>query len=341
MARFAIVLVAVVVGSMILAGGLPDAIDRVDDAVVTIYAGEDRMGAGFIVSPDGNIVTNSHVVGDDQTVRVKLADNSEVEGRVVVRSKKRDLAVVKVPRSNLPIVQFGSSTALRKGEEVAALGAPLGLEHSVTRGVVSNPRQEQDGKTYIQTDAALNPGNSGGPLINDQGLVVGMNAKVAVKAQNVGFAIPAEDVSAFLDENSIPHSVAFTPAGETEQEGEEPEAGETESGEDLSPPKEPVPEKPSSEKDSSKTAEPPPLPPGTPPGPARGPSLLTVVLVSAVISLVVGLLSGVLAARMTVQKITARTVGPGGGTAAAGGTGPSGGEQPPEDDLSDVDIELY
>jgi hypothetical protein len=323
----------VLVGLLVLpAGNLPDAIDRVDDAVVTIRAGGDKVGSGFLVSSEGHIATNSHVVAGAKTVDVTLADGTKVKGQVLAESKDTDVAVVKVERKNLPTVQFGSSQSLRKGDEVAALGAPLGLERSVTRGVVSNPRQRQDGKVYIQTDAALNPGNSGGPLINTRGLVVGMNAKVAAKAENVGFAIPAEDVCGFLDKKGITYSKAF----------EAKEARQGVRGEEAGPTEEegrPESEEKSVERPQPKTAEEevPPVPGEAEPQPRPVPNLWTVVLVSAVVSLVIGLATGTIAARLAVRNIAARVV-PRGGPSQP----PSVGRQPPPDqDLSDIDIQLY
>ena len=310
---------------LLSAGDLPDAIERVDDAVVTIRAGADKVGSGFIVSSNGHILTNSHVLGDAKTVKVRLADGSELGGQVLAKSGKTDIAVVKVERKNLPTVQFGSSKSLRKGEEVAALGAPLGLDRSVTRGVVSNPRQEQDGKVYIQTDAALNPGNSGGPLINGYGLVVGMNARVAAKAENVGFAIPSEDLMNFLDEHNLSYSVAFTEKGEAKEAEAEPSTAPEEEG-------------PAEEKaEPSPPAAEPAIPEGEGPAQANAPTLWSVVLVSAVVSLVIGLLSGTIAARLTVRNLAMQAV-----QREAPPAAPRGGQQPPpNDDLSDVDIQLY
>lgn len=313
--------------------GLPEAIERVDDALVTVLASGDKIGSGFIVSPDGYLVTNSHVVGQAEVVTVKLADGTEVEGEVVAKSKDSDVAVVKIERKHLPTVQFGSTKGLRKGEEVAALGSPLGLESSVSRGVVSNPRQEQDGRVYIQTDAALNPGNSGGPLINSSGLVIGMNAKVAVKAQNVGFAIPAEEICKALDAAGISYSLSLAAeeeeaAEETASEGETTEAEEApraEAPEGLSPTPPRV-----SERVPLRSLPPPEE------APRGGPSLLTVVLVSAAVAVVVALVAGTLAARLTVRNIAAQVVQPGAPQAQ-----PPTGESPSQDDLSDIDIELY
>ncbi len=302
------------------ADDLPSAIERVNDAVVTITApasgGKSAVGAGFIVDPGGSIVTNAHVVGSATKITVKLTDGSEVPGTVAAKAQGTDIALVKIERSHMPSVQFGSAEGLRKGQEVAALGAPLGLEGSVSRGSVSNPKQDVQGKPYIQIDVALNPGNSGGPLIDSRGLVVGMNTKIAAGAQNVGFAILAEDVCKFLDEQNVAYSASMAPpTGEGKTEG-----GKTAPG----------------GKTGAKSIPSTPTPaPETPEEPFKPWMIL---LASAVISIVTGIVAGTLAARATVKNL-ARTVitTPGGGfpptTPGAPGT-------PPED-LSDVDIKLY
>ncbi len=310
------------------ADDLPSAIQRVGDAVVTITApvggNKATVGAGFIVDPGGSIVTNAHVVGSATKVTVKLADGSEVPGTVAAKAQNADIALVKIERAHMPSAQFGSSASLAKGELVAALGSPLGLEGSVSRGSVSNPKQEVQGKTFIQIDVALNPGNSGGPLINDQGLVVGMNTKIAAGAQNVGFAIPAEEVCKFLDEQNVAYSASMAPPpGASKAEGGKTEGGKTEGG----------------GKAGTKAGPLTPTPaPETPEEPFKP---WMVLLASAVISLVVGVLAGTLAARATVKNLARSVVTtPGGGypPTTPGVPGAPGGQS---EDLSDVDIKLY
>lgn len=285
---------------------LPDAISQVDRSVVTVKvhqaAGKERIASGFIVASEGYIVTNAHVVGESKKAVIKLADGSELTGTVVARSSDADIALIKVERSHLPAVQFGSAEVLRKGQQVAALGAPLGLEHSATRGSVSNPQREHKGRKYIQIDVALNPGSSGGPLINAEGLVVGMNTMIAAGAEKVGFAIPAEEICKFLDENEVAYSASFGPA-----RPEKPSAG-AEPAEEKAEPTEPE--------------EQPALPLS---------ALWTVVGVSLVVSLVMGVLAGSLAARATVRRLAWQ----------AAPRRPSGPPAAQQEDLSDIDIQLY
>ncbi|MBC7288458.1 MAG: trypsin-like peptidase domain-containing protein [Armatimonadetes bacterium] len=298
-------------------GGLPDAISRVDETVVTIQAKagpKKDLGSGFLVSSDGHIVTSAHVVGKSSEVSVRLADGTEVTGTVVAADTDEDIAVVKIDRKHLPCAQFGSSESLRKGQQVAALGAPLGLEHSVTTGVVSNPRQEHKGRIYIQTDAALNPGNSGGPLINEAGLVVGMNVKVATGAENVGFAVPAERICKFLDEHKVPYSVSI----QTEETEEKLEAGEQAERQ----PKTPATAEGEQEAETPGAQE-------QAPGSPRG--LWSMVLVAAVVSLVVSVLASSFIVRSFLKSVAQMRRAE---------------QQPPgrrtePDDLSDIDIELH
>ncbi len=306
--------------------GLPEAIDRVDDAVVTVQAGEGgkkELGSGFIVSPDGYIVTSSHVVAKSDTATVRLADESTAEAEVVARDKDEDIALLKIDRKHLPAVQFGSSKSLRKGQTVAALGSPLGLEHSVTTGVVSNPAQEHKGHTYIQTDAALNPGNSGGPLIDENGLVVGMNVKVAAGAENVGFAIPAERVCQFLDEHGVSYSISLrqTAAEQSEQAGEAQKPAPPPSAEEAEKP--PAPEAAPTQPEEEIPAAPQPL------------GGWSIVLISVVLSLVLSVLAASYIVRTAIKTIASRG-------AATTTTQPPGGQPAQQDDdLSDIDIELY
>jgi serine protease Do len=162
------------------------------------------VGSGFIVSPDGYVVTNEHVAGDSSIVRCVLFNREEVEAEVVGTDPYTDVAVLKLETDtkNLPTVQMGDSASLRNGQTVLALGSPLGLARSVSKGIVSvtdrhlggNDLMQSPYNTWIQTDAAINPGNSGGPLVNLQGEVVGVNTRKLSGADNVGFAIPVDTV---------------------------------------------------------------------------------------------------------------------------------------------------
>ncbi|MFO7030447.1 serine protease [Limnospira fusiformis CCALA 023] len=158
---------------------------------------EEGTGSGFILSPDGHILTNSHVVEGTDTVQVILKDGRRYDGRVLGTDSVTDVAVIKIDATDLPIVTIGNSETLSPGEWAIAIGNPLGLDNSVTVGIISaTGRSSTDVGVpdkrigFIQTDAAINPGNSGGPLLNAKGEVIGMNTAIISGAQGLGFAIP-------------------------------------------------------------------------------------------------------------------------------------------------------
>ena len=139
------------------------------------------IGSGFIVSPDGYVLTNAHVVADASEVTVKLTDRREFAAKVIGVDKRSDVALIKIPATGLPTVRFGDPARIRPGQWAIAIGSPFGFENSVTAGVISavgRPLPDDSGSsfvTFIQTDAAVNPGNSGGPLFNLDGQVIGIN----------------------------------------------------------------------------------------------------------------------------------------------------------------------
>ncbi|MEW6120384.1 MAG: DegQ family serine endoprotease [Pseudomonadota bacterium] len=155
-------------------------------------------GSGFIVSADGLILTNAHVVRRAKEVTVKLTDRREFQARVVGRDDKTDVAVLKIDAANLPTVPLGNPRDLKVGEWVLAIGSPFGFENSVTAGVVSAKGRSLPDDSYvpfIQTDVAVNPGNSGGPLFNARGEVVGINSQIFSRSggyQGLSFAIPID-----------------------------------------------------------------------------------------------------------------------------------------------------
>ena len=163
-------------------------------------------GSGFIVSPDGVILTNAHVVQGASEVTVKLADRREFRAKVLGSDPRTDVAVLKIDAKNLPTVPLGNARALQTGEWVLAIGSPFGLESTVTAGVVSatgrslgNDSQVQ----FIQTDVAVNPGNSGGPLLNTRGEVVGINSQIYSQTggyQGLSFAIPIDVAARIKDQ---------------------------------------------------------------------------------------------------------------------------------------------
>jgi S1-C subfamily serine protease len=154
-------------------------------------------GSGFIIKSDGLVLTNAHVVNGADTVTVTLKDGRDFTGQVLGQDELTDVAVVKIKASNIPTVSIGNSEQLRPGEWAIAIGNPLGLDNTVTAGIISaTGRSSSDVGVpdkrvgFIQTDAAINPGNSGGPLLNQQGQVIGINTAIIGGAQGLGFAIP-------------------------------------------------------------------------------------------------------------------------------------------------------
>ena len=168
------------------------------------------QGSGFIVSPNGIIMTNAHVVRDAKEVTVKLTDRREFVAKVLGVDAKTDIAVLKIDAKNLPVVSIGSSSALKVGEWVLAIGSPFGFENTVTAGVVSAKGRslpEDSAVPFIQTDAAVNPGNSGGPLFNARGEVIGINSQIYSSSggyQGVSFAIPI-DLAARIKDQIVAH----------------------------------------------------------------------------------------------------------------------------------------
>jgi len=158
------------------------------------------MGSGFIISADGYVLTNHHVIDGAETVKVKLSDRREFDAKVVGSDQQYDVALLKIDAKGLPTVRVGDSNTLKPGQWVVAIGSPFGLDHSVTAGIVSatgrsNPYAEQRYVPFIQTDVAINQGNSGGPLLNTRGEVVGINSQIFSASggyMGISFAIPID-----------------------------------------------------------------------------------------------------------------------------------------------------
>lgn len=161
-------------------------------------------GSGLIYRSDGYILTNNHVVGQADDIQVTLNDKRVFKGTVVGRDNFTDLAIVKIDAKDLPAAQLGTSKNIRPGEWVIAIGNPMGLDHTVTFGIISalgrSLRDLNNNVELIQTDAAINPGNSGGPLLNIRGEVIGINTAIRGDAQNIGFAIPVDTAKDITDQ---------------------------------------------------------------------------------------------------------------------------------------------
>lgn len=187
---------------------IPQIAKKVSPCVVIIegktVTGDDSFGSGFVVSKDGKIVTNLHVVKNLTAAKV-LAPNGDVfdSMTLLATDERRDLAVVKVAGFNLSTVDLGDSDSLAVGQRLIAVGSPLGLEGTVTAGILSAIRKSE-GYTVLQTDAAVNPGNSGGPLLNDMGKVIGVIAFKLRATENLNFAIPINYVRGLLANLEVP-----------------------------------------------------------------------------------------------------------------------------------------
>jgi serine protease Do len=162
------------------------------------------VGSGFILSSDGYVMTNAHVVEGAEEVFVTLTDKREFKARIIGADKRTDVALVKIESSGLPAVRLGDVSRLKVGEWVIAIGSPFGLENTVTAGIVSaKARDTGDFLPFIQTDVAINPGNSGGPLINMRGEVVGINSQIYSRSggfMGISFAIPIDEATRVSDQ---------------------------------------------------------------------------------------------------------------------------------------------
>jgi serine protease Do len=168
---------------------------------------EQSLGSGVIVSKDGYIITNNHVVEQSEDIRVTLFDKRSFRGKIVGADPKTDIAVVKISADNLPSVPWGDSDKLQVGEFVLAIGNPFGLSHTVTMGIISAVGRANVGiadyEDFIQTDAAINPGNSGGPLVNVKGELIGINTAIFSRSggyQGIGFAVPSNMSRLVMDQ---------------------------------------------------------------------------------------------------------------------------------------------
>ncbi len=171
---------------------------------------EKSLGSGFIIAPNGYILTNNHVVEKATEITVTLFNHKKYKATIVGRDPKTDIALLKVNANNLPVLPLGNSDDLQVGDWVIAIGNPFGLGHTVTVGIISAKERVIGAGPYdnfLQTDAAINPGNSGGPLLNLKGEVVGINTAIIAQAQGIGFAIPVNMAKAIVEQLKTHHRV--------------------------------------------------------------------------------------------------------------------------------------
>jgi len=162
------------------------------------------VGSGFIISPDGYVMTNAHVVDGADDVYVTLTDKREFKAKIIGSDERTDVALVKIPGGNLPYLKIGDSNKIRVGEWVIAIGSPFGLDNTVTAGIISaKARDTGEYLPLIQTDVAVNPGNSGGPLINMRGEVIGINSQIYSRSggyMGISFAVPIDEAMRVADQ---------------------------------------------------------------------------------------------------------------------------------------------
>jgi S1-C subfamily serine protease len=185
-------------------------VETVSPAVISVFGhnndGRGGAGSGFIVTPDGFAITNSHVIDERPQLMAETADGDKLPAELVGDDPATDLAIVRLTASGLPYSQLGDSDALRVGQLVIAMGSPLGLQSTVSTGVVSalgRSMRARDGRlieNIVQHAAPINPGNSGGPLVDSRGFVVGINTAIIAMAQGLGFAIPSKTAEWVLQE---------------------------------------------------------------------------------------------------------------------------------------------
>ena len=185
---------------------MTSSISRPVEARIERIGGQGGHGSGFVIAQDGLVVTNFHVVGDAKTVRVSMPDGASSEGRVLGRDPDTDIALVRADGSFADVAPLGDSKRLRRGQIAIAIGNPLGFEWTVTSGVVSALGRSMRASTgrliddVIQTDAALNPGNSGGPLVSSAGEVIGVNTAMIHGAQGIAFAVASNTANFVISE---------------------------------------------------------------------------------------------------------------------------------------------
>jgi len=199
--------------------------DFVSPSVVSVLAGNQVIGSGFIVNSEGYIVTCAHVAKGGTKLKVKLFDGRVVPVEILDQDAKLDLAVLQTKEKNLPTANL-SLAPVKTGNSVYAVGAPLGMESSLSQGIVANPSRTIEGNNFIQCNIAINSGNSGGPLFNASAQIVGVNSMKLSEAEGIGFAIPSSTVVNYLQSLNVPVATVTPTKDKESKPAGKPDAGE-------------------------------------------------------------------------------------------------------------------
>lgn len=182
---------------------LANTVNLVKQGVVSVLATEDKaVGTAFFINTEGYLITNAHVIDQYDKIQLRLSDGRLTDCKIIIKDPSKDLALLKSSVVNTPVLWLDNSGLPRDGENVFTIGSPIGLEFTISNGIVSSTRIKE-GINYIQTTVPVNPGNSGGPLFNSRGVVIGMVTKKVIDAENIAFAIPSSDVIAFASQNKV------------------------------------------------------------------------------------------------------------------------------------------
>ncbi len=328
LARFCVV----VLGLLVLSGALAFAqsdkdkltklIEEAKPAVLQVIIDSSKkheVGTAFFVNASGGAVTCAHVVGDKAEVKVKLYGDRNAMAKVVYKDEASDIAILQVAVLNSPALVLADSSKVKQGEQVVVIGAPFALTDTATSGIVSALPDPAKKKPYLQTDAAVNPGNSGGPLLNMQGEVIGMINSILKNAEGIGFAVPSNTVLKVLKEAKVAALVAPSNTDFSLQvEGESPAA------KDKTPKESPLPSAPGE----------------APPAPAKTNPAVYLLGIFILMAIGAALTWYFLSRAPKTPQATSEPEGPE-PEITLHSTPPAATPPPAEDDLDDVDIELH
>lgn len=212
-----VLVVAVLFASVFSARAIEFEAEEKYNSVFVIFSGN-ALGSGFAVGSNC-VVTNAHVIDDPESVSLLDYDGNEWVAKVVGMDERLDIAVLAVADADFPVLEIADLQTMRAGDDAFAIGAPKSLSYTLTKGIVSNKEQQINGQTYIQTDAPINEGNSGGPLLNSSGQVLGMNTLKLTDSEGIGLAIPVSRICEYMKSLQIPMNESGNVTGKLDASG--------------------------------------------------------------------------------------------------------------------------